>query len=263
MFKTFGLIENPFSVSPNPRYFYLSNLHKGILAKVDYVVQNRQGLTVVYGDIGTGKTSLARILVDRLSDSCHVIFITNPNFKSEMHMVKAICAEFGLPPKRSLFTQMEALQAYVTELYTKDQSPVLIIDEAQLMKGKQFEIIRQFSNFETHDTKLLQIILAGQLELRNKLRLKRALMSRVVVHSTLQSFSPEEMLDMIKFRITVAGGNHDLVDSDSFDRMYEYSRGIPRDAIKLCGVALKLAHLNKQPRITPEIISLAVQEVRP
>jgi len=260
MFKSFGLGENPFSVSPNPRYFYLSNLHRGILAKVDYVVEHRQGLTVIYGDVGTGKTSLARVLVDRLAENNLVLFITNPNFKSEMHMVKAICAEFGLPPRRSLFAQMESLQAHLTELYAKDQSPVLIIDEAQLMRGKQFEIIRQVSNFETNDTKLLQIVLCGQLELRNKLKLKRALMSRVVIHSTLQPFSPDEMESMIRFRLSVAGGNGDLFPAESIEKVYELSRGIPRDAIKLCGLALKLAHLNEQKQITPEVIQLSASE---
>lgn len=261
MLKYFNLAENPFSVSPNPRYFYLSNLHRGILAKTDYVVEHRQGLTVIYGDIGTGKTSLARVLVDRLSDKNHVVFITNPNFKSEMHMVKAICSEFGLGPKRSLFAQMEALQAHLIEMYSEGKSPVVIIDEAQLMKGKQFEIIRQFSNFETDDTKLLQIILTGQLELRNKLRMKKALVSRIVIASTLQSLSPDELADMILFRLTVAGGNGDLFRSEALERVYELSRGIPREAIKLCGLALKLAHLNTQKQITPEIIDLTEREM--
>ena len=80
MLKYFKLAENPFSVSPNPRYNHLSNLHRRILAKVDYVVENKQGLTVIYGDVGTGKTSLARLLVDRLSEKNHVVFITHPDF---------------------------------------------------------------------------------------------------------------------------------------------------------------------------------------
>jgi general secretion pathway protein A len=262
MLNYFGLAEHPFSVSPNPRYFYLSGVHRGILSKVDYVVSHRQGLTVVYGDIGAGKTSLARVLVDRLSEQNHVVFITNPNFKSEMHMVKAICAEFGIGPKRSLFAQMEALQGHLIEMFAQDTSPVLIMDEAQLMRGKQFEIIRQFSNFETDDTKLLQIILAGQLELRNKLRLKKALMSRVVIHSTLQPLSPDEMMEMLLFRLTVAGGNKKaLLPTESLEKIYEISKGIPRDAIKLCGLALKLAYLNKQEQITPDVLALAQKEI--
>ncbi|MGB6067416.1 MAG: AAA family ATPase [Desulfomonilaceae bacterium] len=261
MLKYFDLAENPFSVSPNPRYCYLSNLHRGILAKVDYVVEHRQGLTVIYGDVGTGKTSLARLLMDRLAERNYVVFITNPNFKSEMHMVKAISSEFGLAPKRSLFAQMEALQANLIEMYAEGKNPVVIIDEAQLMRGKQFEIVRQLSNFETNDTKLLQIILTGQMELRNKLRMKKALMSRIVIASTLQAFSLDEMADMILFRLKVAGGNGNIFISDCLDRVYEHSKGIPREAIKLCGLALKRAHLQEEKQITAEMIDLTHKEV--
>ena len=261
MLKYFKLAENPFSVSPNPRYYYLSSLHRGILAKVDYVVEQRQGLTVIYGDAGTGKTSLARLLMDRLSEKNHVVFITNPNFKSEMHMVKAISSEFGLAPKRSLFAQMEALQANLVEMYAEGKKPVVIIDEAQLMRGKHFEIIRQLSNFETNDTKLLQIILTGQLELRKKLRMKKALMSRIVISSTLQAFSPDEMADMILFRLKVAGGNGKIFIQDSLDRVYKHSKGIPREAIKLCGFAMKRAHLSGEKWITAQAIDLTGKEV--
>jgi general secretion pathway protein A len=261
MFKYFDLTENPFSVSPNPRYYFLSNLHRRIISKVDYVVENRQGLTVIYGDVGTGKTSLARLLLDRLAEKNDVVFITNPDFRSEMHMVKAISSEFGIAPKRSLFAQMEALQAYLIEMYADGKNPVVIIDEAQLMRGKQFEIVRQLSNFETNDTKLLQIILAGQLELRNKLKMKKALMSRIVITSTLQAFSRDEMADMILFRLKVAGGNGNIFISDSLDRVYEHSNGIPREAIKLCGFAMQRAHLNGEKQISAQAIDVTRQEV--
>lgn len=261
MLNHFRLAEYPFSVSPNPSYFYLSDLHKSILAKIDHVVEHRQALTVIYGDVGTGKTSLARLLADRLGEKNHVVFITNPNFKSEMHMVKAICAEFGLAPKRSLFAQMEALQEHLIEMYAEGISPVVIIDEAQLMGGKQFEIIRQLNNFETNDTKLLQIILAGQLELRNKLRMKKALRSRIVATSTLEAFSQVEMAEMIFFRLSVAGGNGDIFVPDSLKRIYELSKGIPREAIKLCGLALKRAELEGEKQITAELIDLTQKEV--
>jgi general secretion pathway protein A len=261
MIEFFDLAENPFSVSPNPRYYYLSKIHRGILENVDYVVEHRQGLTVIYGDVGTGKTSLARLLMQRLSARNEVVFITNPNFKSEMHMLKTICSEFGIAPQRSLFAQMEALQANLIEMYAEGKNPVVIIDEAQLMRGKQFEIVRQLSNFETNDTKLLQIILAGQLELRKKLRMKRALMSRIVVSSTLQTFSPEEMADMLLFRLKVAGGDGNLFASDSFDKVYAYSKGIPREAIKLCGLAMKRAQIKGEPAITGDLIDGTQDEV--
>jgi general secretion pathway protein A len=262
MMRHFGLTENPFSISPDPRYFYMSPYHKGIIAKVDHVVRRKQGLTVIFGDVGLGKTTLARILIERLRQDNRVVFVTNPSFKSEMHMVKALCGEFGIPPKRSLHAQMGAMKAHLTELYEQEMSPVVILDEAQLLIGQQFEILRQFSNFETDDTKLLQIVLVGQTELRNKLRMKKALASRIAVYSTLQPLSPFEMADMIAFRLTVAGGSPSIFAEDSLEAVYELAKGVPRDAIKMCSVALELAVVNKAHNITPEFIEAASPEVQ-
>ncbi|MFC1833862.1 ExeA family protein [Thermodesulfobacteriota bacterium] len=239
----------------------MSPYHKGIIAKVDHVVRRKQGLTVIFGDIGLGKTTLARILMDRLKPDNHVVFVTNPSYKSEMHMVKALSGEFGIPPKRSLHAQMGALKAHLTDLYSQEIRPVIILDEAQLLKGQQFEVLRQFSNFETHDTKLLQIVLVGQTELRNKLRLKKPLASRIAVYSTLQPLSPYEMADMISFRLTIAGGN-DIFPDEALERLFELSKGVPRDAIKICSVALELALANKQNQVSTEVIEAAAPEVQ-
>jgi len=262
MMRHFGLTENPFSISPDPRYFYMSPYHKGIIAKVDHVVRRKQGLTVIFGDVGLGKTTLARILIERLKQENNVVFVTNPSFKSEMHMVKGLSGEFGIPPKRSLHAQMGAMKAHLTDLYAKEMSPVLILDEAQLLKGPQFEILRQFSNFETDDTKLLQIVLVGQTELRNKLRLKKALASRIAVYSTLQPLSPFETADMIAFRLTVAGGNPSIFTEEALETIYELAKGVPRDAIKICSIALELALVNKERQITPDLIRAAGPEVQ-
>ena len=262
MMRHFGLTENPFSISPDPRYFYMSPYHKGIIAKVDHVVNRKQGLTCIFGDIGLGKTTLARILMERISANNHAIFLTNPSYKSEMHMVKAISGEFGIPPKRSLHAQMGAIKARLTDMYAQELSPVIILDEAQLLKGQQFEVLRQFSNFETDDTKLLQIVLVGQTELRNKLRLKKALSSRIAVYSTLQPLSPYEMADMIAFRLTIAGGNSDIFNETSLERLFELSKGVPREAIKICSVAMELTLANKMRQVTTEIIEAAAPEVQ-
>ena len=263
MMRYFELTEDPFSISPDPRYFFMSPYHKGIIAKVDHVVNRKQGLTCIFGDIGLGKTTLARILMERLkANNNHVIFLTNPSYKSEMHMVKAISGEFGIPPKRSLHAQMGAIKAHLTDMYAQELSPVIILDEAQLLKGQQFEVLRQFSNFETHDTKLLQMVLVGQTELRNKLRLKKALASRIAVYSNLQPLSPYEMADMIAFRLAIAGGDSDIFNETSLERLFEISKGIPREAIKICSVAMELTLANKTHVVTSEIIETAALEVQ-
>jgi len=259
MLKFFNLTENPFSTSPNPRYFYLSNSHRSILAKIDYVVEFKQGLAVTYGNIGVGKTTLAKVVMDRLSEKNSVFFVNNPNYKSEMHMCKSLSEEMGIGPKRSQHLQMAAIKNFLIEMYEKGISPVLIIDEAQFLVGHQFHILREINNFET-DVKLLQILLFGQPELRNKLNIQKALLSRVIVSSTLESLSPAELEDMIQFRVRVAGGSDELFPVETISKVYEASRGIPRDAMKYCGLGLKLAHLSKEKIITPDVIEMSISE---
>jgi len=262
MLKYFNLTENPFSTSPNPRFFCLSNSHRSILAKLDYVVEFKQGLAVTYGDIGVGKTTLAKVVMDRLSDKNQVYFVNNPNYKSEMHMCKALSEEMGIGPKRSQHLQMAAIKTFLVECYEKNISPVLIIDEAQFLVGHQFHILREINNFETTDVKLLQVLLFGQLELRNKLKIQKALLSRVIVTSTLDPLSPSDLEEMIQFRVRVAGGSEDLFPIESIAKIYEVSRGLPRDVMKICGLGLKLAHLNKQKAVTPDVIDLTISEAR-
>lgn len=260
MLNFFNLMENPFSTSPNARFFFLSNSHRSILAKIDYVVEYRQGLAVTYGSIGVGKTTLAKVVMDRLSNTNKCFFVNNPNYKSEMHMCKSLSEEMGIGPKRSQHLQMAAIKSFLVECFQENISPVLIIDEAQFLVGHQFHILREINNFETNDFKLLQILLFGQPELRNKLKIQKALMSRVIVTSTLESLSPMEFEDMIQFRVKVAGGSDDLFPSESISKIYDFSRGIPREAMKICGLGLKLAHLSKKRIVTPDVVDLAVQE---
>ena len=262
MLKFFSLSENPFSISPNARFFFTSITHRAIIQKIDYVIEYKQGLTVVYGDVGSGKTSLARILMDRYSEKHKVIFIKTPRWLSEFAMMKALSEEFGVDAKRSLQAQMIAFQEKLLTLYNLDISPVLIVDEAQFLKGQQFEALREINNFETETEKLLQVILCGQMELRNKLRLKRALLSRVILTSSLSSLTIDEMIDMINFRITQAGGEPNIFTNEALVKIYELSKGLPRDAVKLCGVALKLAHTHNQRIIGPELIDATSGEIR-
>ena len=260
--KFFNLDEEPFSVSPDPSYFYLSPLHRGILQKVKYVVRRRQCLSVLYGQVGTGKTSMAQILIARLSETNQVHYIPSPLYSSEMHMMKEISADFGLPPKISLHAQMNQFKDHLIQLYSEEISPVLIIDEAQQLKGKAYDLIRMMTNFELPDVKLIQILLIGQAELRNKLKLKRALTSRIAVTSTLESFTPDDMVEMIKFRIQRAGGDDSLIEEDAYPSIWELSHGIPRDAMHILGLALELAYLNRVSKLSKEIIDFAYAEGR-
>jgi general secretion pathway protein A len=259
-----GLVEAPFSLSPDPRYFYVSLQHKATLAKVTYATEQRQGLSVVYGDVGVGKTTIARRLyqVYRDRSDFYTAYIPTPLFPSDFQFLKTICAEYGLSPKRSKLLQLSAFEEFLIEVFRENKSVLLIIDEAQGLVGQQFELIRQLLNFETNTQKLLQIILIGQNELRNKLRLKRALASRVATKSTLEPLHFEDTRSMINFRVMVAGRQDPLFTEDALTRVYNYSRGMPRDICVLGLNILPIALLNKAPIVDEVLVDQVIEELQ-
>lgn len=256
--------ESVFSISPNPRFFYITPSVQAAIAKTQYVVRARQGLTTIIGDVGLGKTSLLRLLYNEYDDSPdHTsAFIVNPKQTSETAFLKAICTEFEVRTKRSQRETELELRAFLIEQYRAGKNVVLFIDEAQQLKGPMFEQIRQILNFETDETKLINIVMAGQVELRYKLadRSKRALVSRIAVSSTLDALTPEEIRGMIDFRCTVAGVSNPF-EPEAMDAIYEWSKGVPREAIKLCAMSVQYAGLNKLKRIPVDLVEMAAGDI--
>lgn len=258
----FGFKEEPFSNSPNPRFLYLTDHHRTIINKLMHAIVSRQGLSLVMGDVGSGKTTLARHLYDIYRDSPRnvAVFMTNPKFSSEMQLLKAISAEFEVESKRSKLEQIHEIQKALIKHLSDEKNVLLIIDEAQLMIGPQFELVRQFLNFETNDRKLLQIVLFAQMEIKAKLRQKKAVQSRIVTQSNLDSFDFKTLKEMISFRCTVAGQkNKEIFTEDAYKAIYDYSKGIPRDAIQLCYNATPYGMLNDMQLIDSSIISYAYE----
>jgi general secretion pathway protein A len=256
--------ESVFSISPNPRFFYVTPSVQAAIAKTQYVVRARQGLTTIIGDVGLGKTSLLRLLYNEYDDSPEftAAFIVNPKQTSETAFLKAICTEFGVKTKRSQRETEYELRGFLVDEYKAGRTVVLFVDEAQQLKGPMFEQIRQILNFETDETKLINIVLAGQVELRYKLadRSKRALVSRIAVSSTLDALTPEETAGMIDFRCTVAGVKSPF-DPEAVQVIYQWSRGIPREAIKLCAIAVQYATLNGLKRIPADLVEAASVDI--
>ena len=163
----FKLKEKPFSISPDPRFIYLTAQHQEALAKVQYAISQRMGVSAIYGDIGAGKTSLARRLWVLYADNPNYNFamIVHPNFPSTFQFVKEIRREFGLDkPPRSLSDALDEFQDFLLTEHSKGKTNILVIDEAQNLKPSNYETLRQLLNFETNTQKLLQIALFGQNE---------------------------------------------------------------------------------------------------
>ncbi len=259
-----GLVEAPFSLSPDPRYFYVSLQHKATLAKATYATEQRQGLSVIFGDVGVGKTTVARRLyqVYRDREDYHTAYIPTPLYPSDFQFLKNICAEFGLNPKRSKLLQLAAFEDFLINAYKHDRNVLLIIDEAQGLIGQQFELIRQLLNFETNTQKLIQIVLIGQNELRNKLRLKRALASRVATRSTLEPLHFEDTRSMVNFRVMVAGRQEPLFTDSALVRVYDYSRGMPRDICVIGLNILPIALLNRVSIVDKRLVDQVIEELR-
>jgi general secretion pathway protein A len=262
-FSALGLAEPPFSLSPDPRFFFLSAQHKTALAKITYTAEQRQGLSVVYGDVGVGKTTIARRIYQVYNDNqaYRASYLPMPIFPSEFQFLKAICSEFGLPPKRSKYAQIELLNAYLIDVWKQGQNAVLIIDEAQSLVGQQFELIRQLLNFESNTQKLIQIILIGQNELRNKLRLKKPLRSRIATRSTIEPLDLQDTRDMINFRVMVAGRTDQMFSDEAIQLIYDYSHGMPRDICALGLNVLPLALVQNERNVDAEMVQQAIDEL--
>ena len=264
--KFFSLKEEPFSTVPSPRYLFLTSVHATALEKTAYVVGAKKGLSVVFGDTGTGKSSLARLLHQKFLDSGFTsVLLTNPSYPTPNSLLRTIAQEFGTPRTDKSFKGMlDIFKAYlIQQAMEQGKTVVLIIDEAQTMGYPQLELLRQLMNVETNQEKLLQVVLFAQEELRSKLAHARArnLRSRIVLASTLERLGAAEVADMLAFRWNVAsgGGNHPFAD-DALVALSEHSEGIPREATILADNALLLGFYRKQPVIDRQVVEDAAAD---
>ena len=268
--KFFGLKEEPFSTVPSPRYFFLTSVHSTALEKTAYVVGAKKGLSIVFGDTGTGKSSLARLLHQKFLDQGIVsVLLTNPSYPTPNSLLRTIAQEFGTPRSDKSFKGMlDIFKQFLIDngLPQSGQEAktiVLIIDEAQTLRPNLLELLRQLINYETNDTKLLQLVLFGQEQLRNTLAQPRLdnLRSRVVMASTLEHLSLDELANMVRFRWDVASGGarHPFTDG-AISAIFEHSQGMPREANILADNSLLLAYYVSSQQITEELVREAASD---
>lgn len=258
------LRTQPFSISPDPELLYLTPALKSTMFKVQHVINNRQGLTSIMGDVGTGKSSvLRRIWLDYVErdDEFATAIVPSPNFPSDFAMLKVICGDFGIPRKRSMVEQENELRGFLIDLDSAGKTCVLFVDEAQRLKGPHLELIRTLLNFETNKYKLIQVVLAAQLELRAKLMdaSKKALRSRIFLPSLLDPLSLPEMSEMIAFRCEKAGIPNPFTN-ETMELIYNHTGGVPREVLKVCGFSYILTLQAGEKTVPIEAVQLAVSE---
>jgi len=260
----FGLQERPFSISPDPRFFFLSSQHKEALAKCQYAVQERMGLAVIYGDVGTGKTTIARRLFQTFTDNPNyrTAMLISPSLKTENAFLREIMKEFGVTTKRAFADSLDLFRGFLAEQFKAGRSVILLIDEAQGIRGANFELIRGLLNYETDQQKLLNVVLFGQNELAHKLDARPELKSRVTIFGALTSLSREDTESMIRFRYRVAGGEELPFTRGALDAIFRYSTGLPRMICTFCNTALTKAFAGKTRRVDQDLVLAAAQELR-
>lgn len=258
--KYFGLKEEPFSTVPSPRYFFLTSVHSTALEKTAYVVGAKKGLSVVFGDTGTGKSSLARLLHQKFLDAGFLSsLLINPNYPTPNSLLRTIAQETGVPKTSKSFKGM--LDLFKDHLWekaaTEGKTVVLIIDEAQTLKPPLIELLRQLINYETNDMKLLQLVLFAQQELRHTLARPalRNFKSRIVMASTLDPLSLAELHAMVKFRWQVAtgGASHPFTEP-AVAAIFDAAAGMPRESNILADNSLLVAYHRQAEVIGPEIV---------
>jgi general secretion pathway protein A len=266
-YKYYGLRENCFAPSPNPRYLHLTDQTNACLFKCKFVIDERQGLSLIVGKVGYGKTSVLRELVGSYIDDPayqgRIALLPNGSFPSDYQLAKSICDELGLPARRSLDAQKKELRDFGMATYMEGGNVLLIIDEAQELKGSQFDLLRELLNYETNDSKTIQIIVAGQPEIETKLATKPALVSRIILTNYLDTFTYEDMHAALDHRVRVAGGKtiDDLVDEEGLKALYVASRGVPREIMKIANASLLLGAINGVKPISAELIAAGVENI--
>jgi general secretion pathway protein A len=267
--KFYGLKEKPFEITPDPRFLYLSDSHKEALAHLAFGVKERKGLIVITGEVGTGKTTLVRVilmLLDRRKDTSktRTAYLFNPKL-SAIDLLHYLCEDLMIKVEQpSKVEYLIQLNKFLTECYANDENVVLIIDEAQSLDLMFLEEIRLLTNLETSRGKLLQVILIGQPELSNLLDhpQSRSLKQRISLRYHLTPLNQEEMKGYIRKRLATAGAvNPDLFSPKALGRIYKFSKGIPRLINIACDNTLIRGYANDQKIIEDETVKEAIRHL--
>lgn len=269
----FGFTEKPFSLTPDPKYLFKSASHASAFELLQYAIRRREGFVVITGDIGTGKTTLCRAILEQIDTKTFSALVLNP-FVAEEDLLRVILQEFGVVSRQEIkhgrlarvskAELIETLNEFLLSLHRLRAQAVLIIDEAQNLPLQVLEQIRILSNLETEKEKLLQIVLVGQLNLKDLLRRPelRQLDQRVSIRYDLTPLSAEETSQYVQHRLSVAGGGAAVTFTPkSLRRLHRYTAGIPRLINLLCDRALLSAYSAHTPRIVPSFLESAAESL--
>jgi len=259
----YGLEEKPFQIVPNPDYLYFTPKHKNALSCLEYGLSDNVGFILLTGEIGSGKTTLIRYLLNTLEKNIVPSVIFNTNVTADeffIYVMQSFDLEYRLEDKAR---NLEILNRFMLEQYVEGKQVLLIIDEAQNLSDATLEEIRLLSNFQSEDRMLLQIIMVGQPELQARFKNPSLAQfrQRIAVNYHLEALTEEETRHYIVFRLKKAGGRDDTFSADAIGAIYRASKGIPRTINLLCDSSLVYGFADELRQIDARIVEIVIKEL--
>jgi len=267
-YQILGLDKEPFSTSPDPEFFYQSQEHQAALTRLMIEIRLRRGLSVILGDVGTGKTTLSRKLFQMLRERQDMLFfmILDPTYETEEVFLDSLLRTFQIQLDKenpSVLDMKEAIKKYLFQKGVQENKTViLLVDEAQKLNLATLEILRVLLNYETNEYKLLQLVLLSQLELLPKIREMKNLMDRISMKYIINPLDDSETKEMIEFRIRQAGyrSNIPLFKDEAILEIYQQTQGYPRRISMLCHNTLKTLVMENKIVVDRDIVRKVAAE---
>ena len=268
-YHTLHLEKEPFSTSPDPQFFYRSSEHNTALQRLEISIRLKRGLSLILGDVGTGKTTLSRALIQSFAGEENYLFhmILDPSYKSEFQFLSNLTKVFGVKPEfRSTLDYKDAIEKYLFQKGVDEHKTiVLLIDEGQKLSHTFLEILRTLLNYETNEYKLLQLVLLAQMELLPRIKRVKNFLDRVSLKYIINPLDERETKEMIEYRLAQAGFNsgRKLFTDGAVKLIYDYTAGYPRKISILCHNALEVLVMKEKSIIDQSVMRgvIAQEEV--
>lgn len=259
-YHALGLIKEPFSTSPDPEFFFRSGSHIQALNRLEISIRLRRGLCLILGDVGTGKTTLARTLLGHfpLEEGFLLHMVLDPSYESEYQFLQHLCRMFNAHPAfKSTLDCREAIEHYLFQRgVAEGNTTVLVIDEGQKLSLDMLENLRVLLNYETNEYKLLQVVLLAQMELLPRIKRIKNFIDRVAMKYLLNPLDEAETAQLIQFRLEQAGlsNGRALFSPEAIRAVYRFTQGYPRKIAMLCHNALETLVMRERPLVDEAVI---------
>jgi general secretion pathway protein A len=261
----FGIEKSPFSTTPDPAFAFATREHQAALTKIAYYTEERRGIFLLKGQIGTGKTTVSQIALNgwrQQPDKYAAAHITDPSPRTPAAFLRLLLASFGLETTRNLLDLKAVLRGYLVQQYKEGRTVVVLVDEAQTIYPTNLDTIQALANEQTQTVKLIQIVLLAQPNFDFKLAHKPALRSRIAGGTTLNPLTLEDAVDLLRHRMDVAGGDFDTVfPVDTHKALYNATDGVPRDLCVLCDAAMVEAFSRGSKVVQSEILEATLKDL--